>query len=58
MLFNICVTAPKRPIIKFTIDGQEYQYDGNNLTIEGKLKMVNDGEKGWNMAAMVEEVEK
>lgn len=49
MLFNICVTAPKRPIIKFTIDGQEYQYDGNNLTIEGKLKMVNDGEKGWKM---------
>lgn len=49
MLFNICVTAPKRPIINFTIDGQEYQYDGNDLTIEGKLKMVNDGEKGWKM---------
>lgn len=49
MLFNICVTAPKRPVMKFTIDGTEYEYIGEDVDISGKLKISNDGNKGWKM---------
>lgn len=49
MLFNICVTAPIRPIITFTIDGTEYVYDGSDLDITGKLLFQNTGTRGWKM---------